>query len=202
MGKSLSLGTKVSLSAGALTLALLLTGWYGFRTISALNSSLKDTAQITCRKVQLAGIVNKAGSDMAAAQRAIVLYTYAKDPTQVAGARQVFQESSTKLRQTLTEVRPLLISPEAKQAAAGLESNIGEWISAYAEVDGLGADPARRAAPAHAPGALEDERLDPRRRERPRAGEAAHAGPDDDRVRYPGHARESKSVAASRPCAG
>jgi methyl-accepting chemotaxis protein len=135
MGKSLTLGAKISLSAGALTLALLLALWFGFRTIANINATFENTAGSTSRKVELAGAINTAEANMAAAQRGLILYTYNKDQAQASAARQLFQESSATLKDALSEIRPLLITAEAKQAAARIDSNIGAWLSAYAEVE-------------------------------------------------------------------
>jgi methyl-accepting chemotaxis protein/methyl-accepting chemotaxis protein-1 (serine sensor receptor) len=72
---------------------------------------------------------------MVAAQRGLILYTYAKDSTQAAAARALFQQSSASLRESLSEIRPLLITPAAKEAAAGIDSTVGVWLSGYSEIE-------------------------------------------------------------------
>src|SRR5471030_318428 len=105
---NLSLGTKLTLSFGASTVMLALMAWIGIHTVGTTSALFTNTVNVTGRKLVLAGQMDGADSDMAAAQRGLVLYTYAKNPEHVAAAKQRFSKSLGKFRQALTEMRPLL----------------------------------------------------------------------------------------------
>ena len=85
--RSLTLGLKIALSTGTLVAVLLLLAADGLRSISLLRDSFNEVADKTTRQLILAGKINAAESDMAAAQRGVVLFTYAKDPANAAPAR-------------------------------------------------------------------------------------------------------------------
>ena len=131
---TLSIGAKIAGSTGALTLALALTAWFGLRTIGDMGAAYDNTATVTARKIELAAVINKAGSDMAAGQRGLVVGTYAKNPAFAEAARQSFEESSARLKQALAEVEPLLRTEEGRQASARLESDLSQWLPAFSEL--------------------------------------------------------------------
>jgi methyl-accepting chemotaxis protein/methyl-accepting chemotaxis protein-1 (serine sensor receptor) len=125
---------KMTACVGALTLMLGLTAWLGLRTIGVLGTAYDNTANNTARKIELAAIINKAGSDMAAGQRGMVLGTYAKNPAFTATARQLYEDNSAKMKQALAEVEPLLVSEEGRQAAVRLDSELAEWLPKFSEI--------------------------------------------------------------------
>ena len=131
---SWTIGMKLTACVGALTLILALTCWLGLRTIGALGAAYDNTANNTARKIELAAIINKSGSDMAAGQRGMVLGTYAKNPAFTASARQLYEDNSSKMKQALAEVEPLLVSEEGRQAAARLDSDLAQWLPNFSEI--------------------------------------------------------------------
>jgi methyl-accepting chemotaxis protein/methyl-accepting chemotaxis protein-1 (serine sensor receptor) len=132
---SLTIGAKIALGTGALTLALASTCWLGLWTIGALGGAFDNTVNSTARKIELAGVINKADSDMAAGQRGVVLGAYAKNAVFVAAAGQLFRESAAKLNQALADIQPLLTTEEGRQAAARIESELAQWFPSYAELE-------------------------------------------------------------------
>ncbi len=105
---SVSIGAKMAGGVGGLTLALALTSGFGIRTLSSLGAAYDNAVNRTARKIELAAVINKAGSDMAAGQRGLVLGTYAKNASWAAAQRQVFEDSSAKFKRALADLQPLL----------------------------------------------------------------------------------------------
>jgi methyl-accepting chemotaxis protein len=132
---SWTISAKIAAGTGALTLALALTAWLGLRTIGATDAAFDNTANSTARKIELAGVINKAGSDMAAGQRGLVLGTYARNPAFAEAARQLFRDNSTKLKQALADVQPLLTTDEGRQAAARVEADVAQWLPISSELE-------------------------------------------------------------------
>jgi methyl-accepting chemotaxis protein len=135
--QTLTIGAKLTLGTGMLVTVLALMAWFAFHTMGTFNDAFDVMADRTTRKIELAGIMNTTEADMAAGQRGVVLFTYAKHPEQVATAKALFQKSSSELRQALTEIRPLLVTDRSMQALAHAESTLSIWLPAYTELERL-----------------------------------------------------------------
>ena len=131
----LSFGTKINCTFAALATVLTLTVWSSFRTESALTDSLENATGKTLRKIELAGTLDAAESDMAVGQRGAVLFIYAKDPTQSTISRQLFRKSSESFRKALAEIGPLLVTEEGKQLVSRMEARLALWVAAYSELE-------------------------------------------------------------------
>ena len=132
---SLSIGAKIGISTGALTLALALSNWLGLWTIGVLGGAFDNAANGTARKIELAGVINTAESDMAAGERGLLVGAYTKNPAYAEASRRIFRESSTTIKQALADIRPLLTAEQARQAAARIESELAQWLPAESELD-------------------------------------------------------------------
>jgi methyl-accepting chemotaxis protein len=134
---NLPLGTKLTASIAALTVMLTLMAWLGIHTVGAASDLFTNTATSTVRKLVLAGQMNTAESDMGMAQRGVVLSTYAKNPQHVAEAKRRFTDSIGKFRQALAEMRPLIVTDQARRLASSAEGGISNWQAAYSEMERL-----------------------------------------------------------------
>src|SRR5947207_4008100 len=115
--RNLTFGTKILFSFAALAAMLALTAVYGFRAVGSLQSALDQSAGITTRRIQVVGAVDIAISNMAASQRRLILYTYAKDPARATEAKDLFHRSQEQLQKAVADLRPLLVADESQQAA-------------------------------------------------------------------------------------
>jgi methyl-accepting chemotaxis protein/methyl-accepting chemotaxis protein-1 (serine sensor receptor) len=132
---TLTLGTKLTFSFAALTVMLTLMAWSALNTVGTAGDLFNHTANTTARKLVLAGNMNTAQSDMAVAQRGVVLSTYAKNPEHVAAAKKLFSESVGKFRDALAEIRPLLVTDQGKRLISSAEADVSNWQAAYAEME-------------------------------------------------------------------
>jgi methyl-accepting chemotaxis protein len=134
---ALTFGAKINCTFAALAAVLAIAVWCGFRTAGSLSDSLENATGKTFRKIELAGILDTAKSDMAVGQRGIVAYSYAKDASQRNASKQQFRESSESFRQALTELGPLLVTEEGRQVVSRMEAGLAQWLPAYSELERL-----------------------------------------------------------------
>jgi methyl-accepting chemotaxis protein len=134
---NLTFGAKINCAFAALAVVLALTVWSGFHTAASLTDSLENATGKTQRKIELAGALDTAVSDMASSGRGLIMYTYAKDSNQCAVAKQLFRKSSESFRKSLGEISPLLVTEEGKRLVAHLEAGFAIWVPAFAELEHL-----------------------------------------------------------------
>jgi methyl-accepting chemotaxis protein len=134
---SLTFGAKINCTFAALAAVLALTVWFGFHATGTLQALLENATGQTTRKIELAGALNGAESDMAVGHRGVVLFTLLKDASQTNASKTLFRESSSTFRKALTEITPMLITADAKQIASHMEAGLTLWLSAYAELERL-----------------------------------------------------------------
>src|ERR1035438_8883880 len=118
MGDSrLTLGSKTAVTTGLLAAFLILMASYGLHAISTINGSVEITINRTARQVALLGDLGEGVANMAAAQRGLAAFAYAKDAVQQSNARQLFQDSLSRVRTSTAEIQPLLNTEESKRVA-------------------------------------------------------------------------------------
>jgi methyl-accepting chemotaxis protein len=93
--------------------------------------------EFNAHKLDIVGQMNTAESDMAAGQRGLIMFTYAKNAAAAAAAETLFQDSSGRVQRYLVELRPLIITPRGKELVADIERRMAEWLPAYAELNRL-----------------------------------------------------------------
>lgn len=133
----LTLSTKMAVTTGALAGLLVLMAWYSLYALGTINDSFENTANKTTRKVVLIGNLGQSVSDMAAAQRGLLMFAYAKDPALQTAARELFQTSHASVETTLSEMQPLLVTDEGRRALEDIKSRLAQWIPAYQELSRL-----------------------------------------------------------------
>lgn len=140
---TLTFGTKMGISTAALGVALLATAWYGLHTVGTISDEFAAAAVNTAQKLELSGTLLASQGNMAAGQRGLILFTYAKDTGRAGSADQLFQESSTAFRDSLAKIRPLLVAERDRQVADEMQPLFDTWLAAHADLKRLaqGGDP-------------------------------------------------------------
>jgi methyl-accepting chemotaxis protein len=133
----LTLGVKIGITTGVLTCLLVLIGWYGLHSIGAIDGLFQTTANKTVRKALLFGELGQAVSDMAAGERGLLAFTYAKDPVLQADARQLFQTSTLRVQAAVTEIQPMLVMEEGNRALEDINSRMSQWLPAFNDFERL-----------------------------------------------------------------
>jgi methyl-accepting chemotaxis protein/methyl-accepting chemotaxis protein-1 (serine sensor receptor) len=133
----LTLGAKIALTTGLLAAMLVLMAGYGLHAIGTINKSFETTANKSARRAVLIGDLSQAVSDMAAAERGLLVFTYAKEPALQSDARQLFQNSLSRVRSAVAEIQPMLVTDEEKRTLEDVESMLSQWLPAYSDMQRL-----------------------------------------------------------------
>ena len=125
------------LSFGAILAVVVLLSGAALSAISSLKSRFDTTADKTARKIVLADNINTAVSNMLAAQRGLIVMTFAKDFERTGTARELFRKNVDVINKSLDELRPLVVMPEVKQIVEEMTKEVPEWTSAFSDQDHL-----------------------------------------------------------------
>jgi methyl-accepting chemotaxis protein len=125
---------KLSISTGILSLVIALMAALGWRTLSNVKDILNTTTDVFARKLELAGVLGTAESNMAVGQRGIVLASYAKDTTELAASENSFETSRQQFQAALSELQPLLATDRGRELASRIETQLNAWLATYARV--------------------------------------------------------------------
>ena len=127
--------------AGIAALCALMAGM-GFlelRTLANSQEQFNYAVDNNVRKIQLADTIAAAQSGMVAAQRGIVLGSFAKDAVEVGTHRNAFTKDAAAVQDALTAIRPLLVTGEENSLVAGIADKLAEWQPRYEEIVRLAA---------------------------------------------------------------
>jgi methyl-accepting chemotaxis protein/methyl-accepting chemotaxis protein-1 (serine sensor receptor) len=132
--KNMKIGTKLMAGAAAMFALTLLLSYSCLSSLGHFRQEFDKTVEQTVRKVELAGQLVTANSEMISAQRAEVLATFAKDGAELANNEQAFKQNADLVRSALTEMGPLLILPEGKSLAGDIGQELSEWQPHHEEL--------------------------------------------------------------------
>lgn len=137
MKPQMTIGQKLLTSFGAMLLATIILGIASVSGIGSLSKNLDKAVNITTKKIKLIDEVTGARSDMLAGQRGVVLFAYSKSPADADRARQLFNAAADNWARKMIDLRPLLVTEEAKQLANQLDSSLAAWRAAFADIEKL-----------------------------------------------------------------
>jgi methyl-accepting chemotaxis protein/methyl-accepting chemotaxis protein-1 (serine sensor receptor) len=122
-------GVKLAISTGTLTLVIALMAVLGYHTVSRSKALVDTTTNVLARKVELAGVLNRAESDMDAAEQSSVLAAYAKDPADVAAAANRFDQNRQRFQAALSTIEPLLSTDRGRQLHSHMQTTLNAWLN-------------------------------------------------------------------------
>ena len=127
--------TRIIYGTAALGGFLVLTALAGYYAIGNLDDSYELTATKTARKLVLASNIGSAVDQIRLGERGAAVYAYAKDPAKVAVSVQMAEGGSTKLQQSVAEMRTLLVTERGKELLAAIDSSVEALRPIAAEFD-------------------------------------------------------------------
>ena len=137
MKSNWTVGRKLGVSFAVLIALLLGMGMSSLTAVGKLETALGVTGYKTARKIELAGHIDAAQSDMLAAERGMIMFAAAKDSAGMDGAERSFHEALAELQKNAEELRSLAVLAETKERLTGLEREAEEWKSGFAQVSSL-----------------------------------------------------------------
>jgi len=133
----MTVGKKLIINFAVMLVLSLLLGISSVSAISTLSSSLETAVNATTRKIELIDALSNARSDMLAAQRGVIMFTFGKSPEGIEKAKRLFETAAQRWAGVLSDIRPLLVTDEAKRLTNQLETGLASWRSAFAEIGQL-----------------------------------------------------------------
>ncbi|HVX66952.1 MAG TPA: MCP four helix bundle domain-containing protein, partial [Bryobacteraceae bacterium] len=130
----MTIGKKLMIGFGA-ALALVIALSYAYLSAtSGLGKAVLDAYEVDAKKLDLGGQIMKAGGDMVAFEKGIVLRSFTKEQSKVASNEQSFKASNVKLQKAMSDMEPLLITEAAKKMLAAMKQAHDTWMPLHEEV--------------------------------------------------------------------
>ncbi|HTR37925.1 MAG TPA: methyl-accepting chemotaxis protein [Bryobacteraceae bacterium] len=125
--KKMPIGTKLMGSAAVMLALTLLVSYTGLSTLSTFKQKFDKAVESSVRKIQLAGTLVAADSEMISDQRGEILAAFAKDAADLDKSENAYKQNADAMRSSLAEMRPMIVNPEAKALTEDLEQKLSEW---------------------------------------------------------------------------
>lgn len=126
-------GKKLAIGFSILLAQLAVLAWGTFWLSNQMDSGIHDSATVT-HKATLTSTVTNARSEMNAALRGIVVYTYTNVPSEVEQSHAGFMKNADQVDQALAGMKPLLVTDEEQQAVARMAADLQQWRAKTEEV--------------------------------------------------------------------
>ena len=137
MKSNWTISRKLGISFGALIVLLAGLGLSSLNALGNLRAALETTGGKTARKIELAGIINEAKSDMVAAERGMVMFTFAKQSAEAESSERQFQEHLVRLKGAVDELRSQAMLVETKNLLSEIVHETDDWKANVAQVSAL-----------------------------------------------------------------
>jgi methyl-accepting chemotaxis protein len=132
----MTMGRKMTWAGGALVALVVALGWGTLSWVGRMNDALNESGSQTTKKLSILNEMSRAAGNMMAAQRGLLLYTYAKDPAGVqAQGKLLFRESAEKMARSTAALRPLLVTEEGRRLADRVDAAVANWSAAFSEME-------------------------------------------------------------------
>jgi methyl-accepting chemotaxis protein/methyl-accepting chemotaxis protein-1 (serine sensor receptor) len=123
----MTIGKKLMTAVSGMLVTAALIGYVGLSSNGTFQDLFESTVNKTVRKIALSDTLNVANQEMAAAQRAICLASFAKDDAELDTYRTLFQKDVETIRTTLADLQALPVTEEDKKLAADIAGWEAEW---------------------------------------------------------------------------
>lgn len=134
-GQKLTLGKKVALSQGLITLFLLLTGATALYSITRLGGVLKEFVHSEARRLEVAGSVDSALNSLTSSQGEMLLSALTGKLAEVSRLQGVIEQTGESLERDIRSLESLASGQEEKRSAEELKKGIAEWKRQYARLN-------------------------------------------------------------------
>lgn len=130
----MTVGKKLVTSTAAMLVLTLILGLAAVTTIDRLSERLDEAVNSTTKKIELINALNVAKSDMLAAQRGVVMFSFGKDEAGVQRANVLFSSAVDRWSSSIAALRPLLETEEGRHLLGELEQRLVAWRGVFDEI--------------------------------------------------------------------
>ncbi len=134
---TMTIGRKLTASFAAMLVVTLALGLYSLRAISNLSAELDTAINQTTKKIELVDAVNVARTDFLSSQRGIVMFTFGKSDAGVDLVKRQYESASGRWSAALAELRPLLVTDEARSLTNQLDTKLAAWRTVIGQIEQL-----------------------------------------------------------------
>jgi methyl-accepting chemotaxis protein len=131
----MTVGTKLSIGVGSMLALMMVMGLSSWQSISSMNRELEAATRKTAIRLQLAGTMDTAGSDMLAGMRGIVMFAFGKNPSKMEMSVQQCDSAAAVWQQSIDEVRPLIIREDGRKLVNQLQEQLSAWRLVIVDVE-------------------------------------------------------------------
>lgn len=131
----MTVGKKLTASVALMLILALVLGVTSLNSIGKLNAQLETATDKTARRLQLGAAMDAAGSNMLAAMRGIVMFSYAKMPDKVQSSKGLFEQSADVWQKSIDAVRPLIIREDGRKCIDRLEEELRAWRNVIVAIE-------------------------------------------------------------------
>ena len=135
-----TIGKKLGVGFTALLVCVLGLSYSSLSAVAILRGRLDEAVNKTAVKIDLAGVIAGDVSQMRAEVRGMILSAALKNTADQETYRGNFVEIAGHVEQVLKQLRPLLITEQAKKGADDVESSLIAWNQVFAEAARLCAE--------------------------------------------------------------
>lgn len=134
MKSQMTIGRKLTLAFCAMLALVLGLGYSALSTAGNLGDALDTEINKTAKKVEIANAIAANVSQMRMGQRSVVMYTLLKSPAKADESQELFRSGYDSVLKNIAEVRPLLVTPAAREGLNNIETGLSAWLPLYQQV--------------------------------------------------------------------
>lgn len=135
MKSQMTIGKKLMLSFGALLALMLGLAYSSLSSTGTLSAELDTAVNKTAKKIEIAGQIQTAVSDMRVGQRGLILFSMLKDTPKIEMAREAFRTGSARIEKAMVEIRPMLVTEAGRQVVDNIQAQTVTWTPLYQEIE-------------------------------------------------------------------
>jgi methyl-accepting chemotaxis protein/methyl-accepting chemotaxis protein-1 (serine sensor receptor) len=124
----MTLGRKLALSFGAMTLLAAALGGIAWQAEARLGADLTEAVEVTAKKMDLVQAMAKRIHEMISANRATIAGYLDNDVQCARNNEKVASVAQARIREQIAEIRPLLKTEAGKAELRRVEDGIGSWV--------------------------------------------------------------------------
>ena len=134
MRSTLPFGTKLMAGAVSMFVLMVLLGYFGLSTASTLKEQFGAVMERDSRETGPIAAIELAQSEMAAAERGIILAAFARDAVEGEGYKLAVREQLRAMRSAVEELRPIMEKQESLSVTADIGASLSAWEPHYEEI--------------------------------------------------------------------
>jgi methyl-accepting chemotaxis protein len=137
MKSRMTVNKKLMLTFSAMLALTMALAYASLSSIKVLGEALDTCANVTGRKLDLAGQLRGLVGDMRASQRGVIAYALLKDAKRTGENDTHFGEYAQTVEKMVAEIRPLIKTERGRHDLELISASLSSWMAAHKEIVSL-----------------------------------------------------------------